>query len=112
MTEEKSKPEIAAEIFHNPYSCAQAVFKAFRPDVSESELDALKANSAGKADGNVCGALYAARLLVDANKRAELDAFFQEHVGDMRCREIKSKFRTPCRDCVIIAAKGVEKFSK
>lgn len=108
----KSKPEIALETFRNPYSCAQTVFKAFRPEASDSEMDELKVASGGRAEGNVCGALYAARKLVAAERRAELDAFFQEHVGDLRCREIKMKFRTPCQDCVLIASKAVEKFSK
>ena len=108
----KSKVEIALETFRNPYLCSETVYRAFKPDVNDAELADLKAASGGRAEGNVCGALYAARKLVAAERRAELDAFFQEHVGDLRCREIKSKFRTPCQDCVLIAAKAVEKFSK
>ena len=112
MNSEKSEVDIALETFRNPYSCAQTVYKAFKPDASEAEMQELKALSGGRAEGNVCGALYAARKLVSADRREELDAFFLEHVGDLRCREIKTKFRTPCQDCVRIAAKGVEKFAK
>lgn len=112
MSSEKSKVDEALETFRNPYSCAQTVYKAFKPDASESEMEDLKASSGGRAEGNVCGALYAARKLVSADRREELDAFFLEHAGDLRCREIKTKFRTPCRDCVRFAVKGVEKFAK
>ena len=112
MSSEKSKVDEALETFRNPYSCAQTVYKAFKPEASESEMEELKASSGGRAEGGVCGALYAARKLVPAERREELDAFFLEHVGDLRCREIKAKFHTPCRDCVRIAAKGVDKFLK
>ena len=107
---EKTPEEVAVETFHNPYSCAQAVFAAFRKDPSEEDMAFMKANSAGRAEGGICGALFAARMLVGESRRREVDAFFEEHVGGTQCSRIKSEARTPCSQCVLFGARAAAMF--
>lgn len=106
------KMENAIAKFRNPYSCAQTIYAAFADAIDEEKLAYYKANSAGRCEGGFCGALFAARDFVPSEKRAELDKFFAEHAGALACREIKSKAKTPCADCVKFAAMGVLKFSE
>ncbi|MDD5502390.1 MAG: hypothetical protein PHH26_02875 [Candidatus Thermoplasmatota archaeon] len=105
------KIQRAVEKFRKPYSCAQTVYAAFK-DAGEEKLADLKANSSGKAARGLCGAVYAARLLVSEDKRGFMEAEFAAAVGDARCREIKTVHKTPCEACVKIAAELVEKYSR
>lgn len=92
-------------------NCAQALLKAFQAvsGVSDEELGDYKAMGVGKAPGNVCGALYAARLLLrDADSQAELAEVFERQAGSTLCREIRGARRLRCRDCVGVAARFIE----
>lgn len=100
----------AVETFHKPYSCAQAVYAAFK-DAGQEKLEHLKANSGGRAEGGICGALFAARLIVKESDRSRLEADFAETAGDTRCKELKTVCKTPCPLCVKIAAELAEKYS-
>jgi len=93
----------AIEKFHNPYSCAQAVYAAFE-DADDKTLEMLKANSGGRSPDGTCGALFAALLLAPQESRAELVKKFAQEVGDTKCRTIKTVAKTPCVDCVKAAA--------
>lgn len=102
--------EAAVKSFHNPYSCAQAVYAAFAGIPAAETLAQYKAASGGRCEGGFCGALYAARAFVPEKNRAALDEYFAKNVGALRCREIKTIAKTPCADCVKFAAQGVEMF--
>ncbi len=98
------KVQKAVESFHNPYSCAQAVAAAFDENISAQKLDFMKQNSAGKAPNGICGALFAA---IDANNGENADIIskeFAKAAGSTKCREIKTLHKTPCAECVRIAA--------
>ncbi len=104
--------EKAVESFHNPYSCAQAVAAAFDENISAQKLDFMRQNSAGKAPNGICGALFAA---IDAAHGENADAIsreFAKKAGSTACREIKTRHKTPCAECVRIAAEIVEKLGK
>ncbi|MFI3290403.1 MAG: hypothetical protein R3Y46_00835 [Opitutales bacterium] len=97
-----NKAEKAVEIFRNPYSCAQAVAVAFKGELSQGELDELKANSGGKAEGGICGALYAACQI--SNDKEGTCAEFEKRAGHIRCIDLKTKGRVSCDNCVRIAS--------
>lgn len=110
MQTQKIKNALAK--FHNPYSCAQTVYAAFAENPTQERLDEMKRMSGGRAEGGLCGALFAAKAFVPAEKAGELAQYFESRAGSRLCREIKAKFKTPCADCVRIACEGVEKFGK
>ena len=83
------------------YNCAQAVTKAFgRDDLVET----LKSCGGGKAPNGMCGALYAATLLLPENERETITQQFQAKVGHILCKPIRQENKTKCTDCVRIAA--------
>jgi hypothetical protein len=83
------------------YNCAQAVPKAFGRD---DLVDALKPCGGGKAPGGMCGALYAATLLLPEGERETITQQFQAEVGHTLCKLIRQENKTKCADCVRIAA--------
>ena len=101
--------ERAANYFHGPerYNCGQAVLKAFQDEhnISESEIEQFRGLGGGKADGGMCGALFAAKSLVGADKQDELEAIFVDKAGSWKCREIRRSGSLSCRECVYTAAK-------
>lgn len=113
MTEKVSK---AVEYMNGPYSCSQSIMCAFADDVRISHDEAKKIAapySGGRAIK--CGALYAGELVLkakfgeDTKLVEELDKQFQEEVGAMNCREIRSQNLRPCVGCVEESAKILEK---
>ena len=110
MGNTSKKVKKAVEQFRNPYSCAQTIYASFSENPIQEMFDYMKANSGGKCEGGLCGALFAAKTFVDDSKKEDLEKFFEEKVGAKTCREIKMQFKTPCPECVRIAALGVENF--
>lgn len=91
----------------NKLNCAQAVLRAFQPafGASDKEITAFKAAGSGKAPEGVCGALHAARhLLQDPSLARKLEALFERKGGSTRCKEIRKLKKLPCGDCVALAA--------
>ena len=92
-------------------NCAQAVLTAFQPasGTSDGEIAAFKTAGGGKAPGGVCGALYAARhLLQNLELAAELEAAFEREAGSVRCKTIRKLKRLACGDCVALAARFLQ----
>ena len=83
------------------YNCAQSVAKAFGRD---DLVTMLKTCGGGRAEGGLCGALYAALHLLPADKRETTKEQFQGMAGDVLCRAIRKEGKTPCKECVRIAA--------
>ena len=103
----------AAELFTSVPkfgNCAQCVAKAF--DADDSFVSELSAFGGGRAPEGLCGALYAAMQLADEADRPALRAAFREAAGAETCREIKGTCRTPCAECVRLAADFLEKKHK
>lgn len=95
-----------SQTFHNPqygHNCAQAVaYNNIQLFDDPNVVAEYKAYGGGRAEGGVCGALYAA--MQACPEKAELiKERFTERVGDWRCKEIKQNMKTPCPDCCDIA---------
>ena len=89
------------------YNCAQSVLKAFQEvcHVSEEQVADFRRMGGGRAEGGLCGALYAARALCsEPEALAELETRFEREAGSIRCREIRKLNRLKCEDCVRLAA--------
>ena len=102
------KSNQAADYFHGEegYNCAQSVLKSFQQERNISEMTIYQATAlgGGRAEGGICGAIYAALLVSDDDKAAEdLLHKFHEKTGSIYCADIKQS-EEGCRELVKIAA--------
>ena len=100
----------ASDYFHkeDAYNCAQAILKNFQSkySISQETIDSYSAYGGGRAEDGLCGALYAAKnLLNDPEKTELLGKEFLKKAGSVKCREILKLKKLPCSDCVDLAAR-------
>lgn len=91
-------------------NCAQAILKGFQLEfnISDSEIEEYRAWGGGRAEGGMCGALFAAeRLLRQIGKESVVEEFNQK-AGGVLCSNIKEKHFT-CAEYVRMADELVEK---
>jgi hypothetical protein len=93
----------ASEFFHGKegYNCAQAVLRAKQEEygISQEMIDDHVKYGGGRAEGGVCGALYAAKKLTPK----PIEEKFEEKAGSTKCREIKAQGKFSCVECVDLA---------
>ena len=104
----------ASDYFHkeDAYNCAQAILKHFQSKYSipQEMLDSFSAYGGGRAENGLCGALYAAKTLLNDPKKTELlNKEFFKKAGSVKCREILKLKKLSCADCVDLAAQIVDK---
>lgn len=103
--------------FHGPerYNCAQTVLKVFQDQykLSDVDIERFQVFGSGRAENNLCGALYAALFLLenDIETQQKITQDFQTEVGAIKCREIRGVNKISCVNCVKIAAELLEKHS-
>ncbi|MFT8890131.1 MAG: C-GCAxxG-C-C family (seleno)protein [Ethanoligenens sp.] len=91
-------------------NCAQAVANTFVKELHLQgiDLDVFRNYGGGRAPGGECGALYAAKAVLEesglSEKAGELESIFQKQAGALTCREIRSARKLPCAGCVEKAA--------
>ncbi len=91
-------------------NCAQAILKGFQKEfgISDHEIEEYRAWGGGRAEGGMCGALFAAeRLLRQIGKESVIEDF-RKKTGSVLCSDIKEKQFT-CAEYVRIADELVEK---
>jgi len=90
------------------YGCAQSILKSFQDlyDVTEETIVEYKSFGGGRAEGGLCGAVYAAKSLLDHESElaTELESQFSKKMGTAKCREIRKANEFPCVECVRTAA--------
>lgn len=111
------KTNIAEQLFHGAegYNCAQAILKTFQQEFKIDENAILEASQkgGGRAEGGLCGALYAAHQLIQNNNlHQKIDSAFIAKGGSLQCREIRKNKQLSCKECVVLAAKNVEEIVK
>ena len=103
----------AIDTFHNPkfnHNCAQAVAQAWIEKFDDKEIvDRLAQYGGGRAPEGLCGALYAAQLVIPQKAEA-IAELFKKSVGAVTCKEIKTVCKTPCNQCVAFADELVKQF--
>ena len=118
---EKSYSELAVDLKHRGYNCAQAVLCAFA-DETDCSAEELKRIGAAFGVGmgcmeSTCGALCAAEILLGLKRydgkpvlreAAEIHREFTKRCGDSICRRLKGmdtgEVICGCDDCVRNAA--------
>jgi hypothetical protein len=103
----------SADYFHTPpanLNCAQAILKGFQSEfkISDKEIEDYRAWGGGRAEGGMCGALFAAKQLLNQTGKESVIQEFQKKVGSTLCKDIKEKKFT-CIECVRIADELIEK---
>jgi len=93
-------------------NCAQSVLKGFQTELNipESKISDFKAYGGGRASGGICGALYAADILLAEQGKKSVKQEFEETVGGIFCLQIKKEAKTSCKQCVKIADELLEKY--
>lgn len=96
-------------------NCAQAVQKSYMETYGTVDPQMVRSYGVyggGMAPGGLCGALFAAKAVVeDPAKAGEVEKIFLEQVGSVKCFEIRSAGKVPCGRCVAIAAQTVEEIT-
>ncbi len=108
----------AVDYFHKEpekLNCAQAVLKAWQEDfgISDETIEEFRQWGGGRAQGGVCGALFAADyLLAKEGEKLSIKEPFVAKAGFSTCALLKSSGRVPCTTCVNIADELVKKNKK
>ena len=94
-------------------NCCESVAYAFKDQIplSDEELRSYAGFGGGRAPEGYCGAVYAARRLLEiagSPKAAGLPAVFEKAAGSAKCRKIKALKKISCLECVEKAARAVE----
>ena len=117
MKVEKAKNHYIGRDGHKKMNCAQAVMAAFHDDfgLEEELIEKMAACGGGRAEGGMCGAYYAARLMLEKDHKDKLDEFekhFAETAKSTKCTEIKSSKTLSCVGCVEKAAEYLHSLKK
>lgn len=88
-------------------NCAQSILKGHQKDfnVSEKMITDFKAFGGGRAENNMCGALYAAvQLAENEEAKNHIISGFKEQTDSTKCSEIRKAGKISCKECVRIAS--------
>lgn len=115
METPRETPERAVAYFHRlpeNWNCAQSVHKAYQGQtgLTDREIeDTYRTQGGGRAEGGLCGALYAARSIAQTEAQAEyITAQFAQRAGATTCRALKGECRKPCVELVDLAQELIE----
>lgn len=104
-----------ARKFHAEHrgNCAMAVAAAWISEhgLSPKELEPFQKCGAGRAEGGLCGALYAA-IHYRPDKKDEIVRKFGKIAGGTLCGEIRGKKNMTCTDRVALAAEILDGLSE
>lgn len=97
------------------FNCAQAILKAYQKDfdITDQQIIEYKKFGGGKAEGGLCGALFAAKKLIrneDISNHTE--QHFLKTAGATTCREILSLKQLSCHKCVETIAQSLDEYLK
>ncbi|NTW48814.1 MAG: hypothetical protein HGB19_03615 [Chlorobiales bacterium] len=93
-------------------NCAQATMQAYQDEYGiedESQVDALFAMGRGRAEGEVCGALYAAKKVLDPIQAQKIHTDFIKYVETVVCWQIRAQDKISCAACVDLTAQLLQR---
>lgn len=99
----------ASAYFHDEehnWNCAQSILKAHQAlaDLTDEELELhYRSKGGGRAEGGLCGAIYAAMQLTPEALQPRLLERFAARTGGLTCRELKGRCGRSCRELVEVA---------
>lgn len=106
---EREEQKVASAYFHDEehnWNCAQSVLKAHQEHcaITDEELELhYRSKGGGRAEGGLCGAIYAATHLAPEAMRPSLLESFEARAGALTCARLKGKCGRSCRELVDIA---------
>ena len=89
------------------YNCAQSILKAYQEDldITDEQIDEYKKFGGGRAEGGICGAIYATKVLVGNKEVSDLvQQSFDSASGAVTCKEIRKLKQLSCNGCVETAS--------
>ena len=95
---------------HQRMNCAQAIVASYYEGNSEersSMLQDFALFGGGRAPENECGALYAAKQILEKKNLRDGDKLISQYVeqaGSSKCKEIRMGKQLNCKGCVNLAA--------
>jgi len=94
-------------------NCCESVAYAFKDKIplSDEELRSFSGFGGGRAPEGYCGAIYAAKRLLEtagSQEASKISGIFNEFAGSAKCREIKTLKKISCLACIEKAAETVE----
>lgn len=93
-------------------NCAQATMKAYQDEYNahdQSKIDDLFAMGRGRAEGEVCGALYAAKQVLEPEQARKIHDDFVKYVGTVICWKIRAEDKISCAACVDLTAQLLQR---
>lgn len=99
------------------FNCSQSILKGFKDkfDIDESKINEFKKFGGGNAPKGLCGAYYATLEITCKNhsdKINELEEYFMDNIGHLKCTEIKDSHCASCWDCVKKCAEFLQSIDK
>ena len=109
MSVEKAKAYHADKAGPKKMNCAQAVIAAFKEkyDLPADAVDMFASFGAGRAPEGQCGALYAAKYILEKSDKGKIalsEKIFIASAGSAKCKEIRKMNKLSCSGCVEKAA--------
>lgn len=104
MKESKSEAFFHAQ--PNNWNCAQSIQKGLQEvtGMTDEEIEAqYRSKGGGRAEGGLCGALYAANCILEAKGLKPVTQEFEAYAGATTCRALKGELKFPCIQCVRLA---------
>ncbi|MDD5583665.1 MAG: hypothetical protein PHV55_01230 [Candidatus Omnitrophica bacterium] len=113
MSKEKAKVLFLGTQGHKKLNCGQAIIGAFKEkfNVSDATLCEFAKYGGGKAPEGLCGALYAAQVILGKHpdKMKECEVVFLTFAGSAKCKDIRALKKLTCSGCVEKVAQCLEK---
>jgi hypothetical protein len=112
LAAEKVMSKKAEDFFHCPvdnFNCAQSILKEFQEKfaISDVMITEYKRYGSGRADDNMCGALFSAIKLVEKmfpEKKEFIEMEFAKVAGSTKCKEITKSKEFTCKNCLRLAS--------
>jgi hypothetical protein len=113
MSVEKAKKNYLDRTGSKKMNCCESVANAFKDRIPlpDEELKNYAQFGGGRAPGGDCGAVYAAKRLLETSgsqDSTKLVEIFKTAAGSTKCREIRALKKLSCSGCVEKAAEVVE----
>ena len=107
---QRKKSDSYFHVLPEKLNCAQSILKGFQKEfnISEQEIEDYRAWGGGRAEGGVCGAVFAADRLLRQIGMDWVAEEFKHVTGSLLCTYIKEKKFT-CAELVRLADELIEK---
>ncbi len=103
----------SVEYFHKKpdnLNCAQSILKGFQQEfeISDETIESFRPFGGGRAEGGLCGAIYAANYLMRKKGLESLNEAFVKKAVYEKCRDIKQNKTCSCEECIRITDELIE----